>query len=264
MEKIYYFLSSYPEEMMQKYSFTINGQEQDKSFKIKKGTDLIFINKIHLQKINNEQIVIQIKYKEKTNKYRMKLKLKKEEEQKSNIFLFNYELELISKQEIFFINWKTLFFMFNEQKYINIYLSNNEKFLYFFSYFFNKESNLCYELIQAFLREIGSQKIPIDIGISILVIYQELNKLGSYLSIINRINKNSENGIIDEKIFLNGIKNCLAKLSTIKNININDKNKILEIIVIYFIKYNKKDISILLSEDYKNLFLIYSMKNYPF
>ena len=255
MDKIYYFLSSYPEEMMQKYSFTINGQEQDKSFKIKKGTDLIFINKIHLQKISNEQIVIQIKYKEKTNKYRMKLKLKKEEEQKSNIFLFNYELELIPKKEIFFINLKTLLFLSNEQKYININLSNNEKFLYFFSYFFNKESNLCYELIQAFLREIGSQKIPIDIGISILVIYQELNKLGSYLSIINRINKNAENGIIDEKIFLNGIKNCLAKLSTIKTIKINDKNKILEIIVIYFIKYNKKDISILLSEDYKNLFL---------
>ena len=164
--------------MLKEYTIIIQGSEQSKSYHIEKGDDLIFINKIPLPKATSEQINIIIKNKGKANQYKIKLNSRKKKK-KSNIFLFNYNLKPLTK-EIQFVNWKSLFFMLNEQKYINISFSNDEKYLYFYQYFFDKynsinESNLCYELIQTYLEEktgIGNRKdLPIDIGISILIIY---------------------------------------------------------------------------------------------
>ena len=252
-----YFLTSYPQSMLEKYSFFIDDKEQSNSFQIKKGNDSIFINKIPLEK----DISIKIQSNAKINEYRIKINQQKKKKE-SNVFLFNYDLESRSKQ-IRYINWKTLIvFFWKDQKYINIDYSVHEKFLLFYQYFFHKdysieELNLCYELIQAYLKEIGNkEKIPIDIGISILVIYKDIDKdskgLESYLSIWKRINKNKDFDIIDKTIFLDEINKCLDKLLTFQN---RDKNIILEIIVIYYIKYRNKDLSVLLSDKYKNLFL---------
>ena len=87
--------------------------------------------------------------------------------------------------------------------------------------------------------------------------FEEFNKIINGKSFSynynNFININNYNGI-----YLEGIKNCLNELikwkSDDKNIK-NIKNRILEIIMIYFIKYRNKDLKLILSDKYKNIFI---------
>ena len=157
MEKIdIYFITSYTIEMFDDYSIFINGKSQNEFPGFKISNKKVFINNINLDEIKKEEgINIKIKNDDgKKNLYKVKLNLEKEEI-KSDIFLFQYNLEEISK-DINFINWDSIYFWIGNEKYINqIDYSPSQKFSFFYQYLlsrndltnFKKSSKV---LIQAF------------------------------------------------------------------------------------------------------------------
>ena len=146
-------------------------------------------------------------------------------------------------------------------------ISISEKFLYYFEYLLkckvdlDKEIKYYSSLINDFIVEKNNNNAKINIEIIICMLiasYYEKN----FESIIN-LNLNKK--IIDIKnirdnylikqysgIYLKQINKCLDK---IKENGIENKNKniILEIIIVYFIIFNKENIDILFSDNYKNL-----------
>ena len=189
MEKqTFYFLTSYSKSMLETYSITIDGKSQSDYYGIDRGDSLIYINQVKLSQITaaQENIIIEIIFNEdkRTNTYKIKINKEKLEKKKC-IFLFNYKLESV-KNEMLLINWKSLFFWTNYNKYIiDKSFTNNEIFIFFRKYFLDKGKSMEEsELVQTFLDEIGkNESIPFDIGISILIIYNDTNCLGKFLSI---------------------------------------------------------------------------------
>ena len=271
------FLTAYKEDMLNSFKIYIAGVEQSEFFNFMKGEYHIYINEVILQKnmngdISNIDIMIQSKEKEeKSNIY----KFRSNSEKDNIIFLFDYKLDTFSKQ-LHYINTDSLFFWKNEEKYINKYLPNEEKYSLFYDYLINKldENNTLdqyfIKLINSFIRtkekEDSNYTIPIDIGISIIIIYKEC--LSQCIPLIKRINKNlvcnniNINSNDNESFFLNGVTKCLHKL---ENFNNDDKNLITEILLIYFIKYRNKDIEFLLTEKYINILIdLFKEKNLYF
>ena len=274
------FLTAYKEDMLNSFKIYIAGVEQSEFFNFIKGEYHIYINEVILQKnmngdISNIDIMIQSKEKEeKSNIY----KFKSNSEKDNIIFLFDYKLDTFSKQskQLHYINTDSLFFWKNEEKYINKYLPNEEKYSLFYDYLINKldENNTLdqyfIKLINSFIRtkekEDSNYTIPIDIGISIIIIYKEC--LSQCIPLIKRINKNlvcnniNINSNDNESFFLNGVTKCLHKL---ENFNNDDKNLITEILLIYFIKYRNKDIEFFLTEKYINILIdLFKEKNLYF
>ena len=259
------FVTSYSNYILNTYKIFINDNEQSAFYSIVKGDKKIFVNEIILNGKN--EIIIKIQCQNKVNRYKMELDIKKE---KKIYILLNYKIESI-QNDIGMIKWK--FFWNNENIYINEDFSLLDKFSFIYEYLlkkkndiFKEENHIYYlELINTFNKEnkenihwysSGANTLPIDIVISILINYfkkfEEFNKIingkslsYNYNNFINISNYND--------IYLEGIKMCLDKL-----INLNDKNiknKILEIIMIYFIKYRNKDLNLILSDNYKNMFI---------
>ena len=269
MSEIYIiFLTSYNESMLKQYKISINGQKQTEFHQIEKGNQKIFVNAIKLNKDNiNNGIIIDIEYdKTKTNSYKMNINYEKE---KIIYFLFDYKLQCL-KKDMQYINWKFCFFLMNEQKYINEKFSFTDKFSFFFNYLletksdvFNKENIKFYmELVDIFHKYYPSNYIfadtlPIDVAISILIIYNQ--RLNVFIKIIDKkkfiYNYNEFINIKNfNDIYLNGITKCLEKLKSELN-KTALTTPILEIIMIYFIQYRAKDLSIILLPNYKEMFL---------
>ena len=264
-QKNIYFIASYKTDMLDNYDIFINEENQKNFFWFKANERIIYVNRINLIKNKKEEgISIKIKNKEgKQNIYIIKLNLINNEN-KSNIFIFQYNLECISK-EIYFGYFDSLCFWMKEERYVNqIPFSLSEKFSFFYEYLLRVYATdkknfkiLCIELIQTFFKEINTSinyKIEIDIGISILIVYNESNFLETFEKYCKQINKNSKCDIIKIKnnfeIFLDSILECLNNL---KNYKSSNKNLIFEIIFIYFIEYRNKDIDILLNNYYQML-----------
>ena len=142
-----------------------------------------------------------------------------------------------------------------------IYYSPSEKFSFFYQYLLSRSNKIEFkksfkDLIQAFFEEINNNyfnyKIEIDIGISILIIYNESNDLELLTKYFAQINQNSKCDIIqikkNEDFFLALIIKCLNNLLNYEKEN---KNLIMEIIFIYFIEFRDKNIDILLNNYYK-------------
>ena len=256
-DTIVFFSTSYHEKMLEEYKIFIQDKQQEDYFSFKKGDYVIFINELKLSSDKNKEIKIKITDKNNLeNIYKIKSNYDKD-----IIFLLDYDLEEISKA-FKYININSLIIWRNDRKYINENFSFHENFSFFFSYLLKEKEDIAKykkiykELIRTYLEKIKDENIPIDIAISILIIYQELKDLDEYLSIIKRIEKNSECGIIKIKVYkdfyLKEICNCLRKLLEFKK---EDKYLILEIITIFFIKYNDKNLDILLSIDFKEMFI---------
>ena len=262
-ETTIYFLTSYVKDFFKEYNIFIDGIAQNKSFHSEIGENIIFVNSIKILEEKNEgktknKIILENKERKKNRYY-----IKRNKKNKSRIFLFDYNLEADLK-EIRFINWKFIKILAGEEEYLNENYTTNEKFSFFYAYLLEngeindrkKPKNLYYDLVQTFLEEIDEgNSIPIDIGISVLIIYYEFVDLMKFCKIIKNIDKNSEVDIIKIKkyrdFYLDGINKCLNNLSKIQN---NERNLILEIITIYFIKYQEKNIDILLNT-YKQIFI---------
>ena len=245
-----FFLTSYLKKMLIDYKIFIQGKNQKEFYFMEKGEYIIFINEINLPLNKEKRIEIIIENEEdEKNIYNIKNNFGN-----NTIFLFNYELDKL-ETELNFIKINYIFFWTNDEKYINENFSAHEKFSFFYRYLLSSRDDIgkykliYYELINAYLKEIKDDKIPIDIGISILIIFQELKYFDEYLSLIKKIDKKSEYDFINlkehENIFLKEIINCLQKLLLFNN---KDKYLILEIITIYFIKYKEKDIEMILLE----------------
>ena len=264
-----FFVTSYSKYMLKTYKIFINDREQSTFYSIEKEDKKIFVNEILLNGKN--EIIIKIEYQNKLNKYKMKLDIKKG---KKIYFLLNYELESIQNdiKEII----KRTYFYYNEEIYINENFSLLDKFSFIYEYLlkkksdiFKEENHIYYlELIETFIKEkkenthwysYGDNTLPIDIVISILINY--FKKFWGFNKIIinwksfsynynNYININNYN-----EIYLEGIKKCLNELINLNSDDKNIKNRILEIIMIYFIKYRNKDLNLILSNNYKNMFI---------
>ena len=274
MSEIYIiFLTSYDQSMLDQYKIRINNQEQNEFYLIEKErtkfysivNQKIFVNVIKLSKDDiNNGIIIDIEYDQTTtNSYKMNID--NLENGKNIYFLFDYELQCL-KKEMLYINWKSFLFWHNQNKYINEEFSFADKFSFFFYYLlqkyddvFNQENNKFYtELVDTFRKDYifkDTLHIDIDIVISILIIYNQ--RFQDFIGVIHKkkfiYNYNKLINIKNfNNIYLIGIKKCLEKL---KSENNNFLTKILEIIMIYFIQYRDKDLSIILSQDYKGMFL---------
>ena len=154
-----YFITSYTNKMFEDYSIFINGKSQDKFPGFKINEKKVFINMINLDEIIKEEgINIKIENDDgEKNLYKVKLNLEKEEI-KSDIFLFQYNLEEISK-DINFINWDSIWIWIGNEKYIKyinqIDYSPSQKFSFFYQYLlsrndltnFKKSSKVFYFII---------------------------------------------------------------------------------------------------------------------
>ena len=266
------FLTSYTKAMLKDFKIFIYKKEQSKFFSFEKGDYIIYVNEIILpENLNGDisNIDIMIKYKkdeQKVNYYKIKSKAENDD----IIFLFDYGLENTITKKIYFINMNFFYFWKNDEKYINESYSIDEKFSWFYMYILNKrneEKKYYIKLIKNYIKQKEKEdinyKIPIDIGISILIRFEE--SLGQCIPIIKRINKNVECNYIDinssdnEPIYLQGIVKCLDKLINFQN---DEKNLIIEILFIYFIKYRNGDIEVLLNGDYLKILLeLFEQKN---
>ena len=224
-----FFLTSYSKTMLKNYTIFLQGKKQNVFFSIEKGDNIIYINELELSLEKNESIEIKIQNENKEeNIYKLKQNFEKE-----NIFLFNYDLDKVSTK-LSFIKMNCFAFWKNDEKYINESYSDHEKFSFFYKYLLIQKDDskmnipIYDELIKTYLERIKDDNMPFDISISILIIYQELNRLDKYAFIINKLEKNSECGIIKilehKDFYLYRIKNCLFKLL---EYNIKDKNKII-------------------------------------
>jgi hypothetical protein len=130
--------------------------------------------------------------------------------------------------------------------------------------FFEEKSRQFYiGLILSFLKEIdySNDLVSIDIIIFILVVFS--NNLYDFLKIIKGIQINMEdNNYIPiqnyEEIYSSGIIYCLNNLL---NMTDSNKNIILELILIYFIKFKNKDIDIILQKKYIHLLISLFQQN---
>ena len=281
-ERNIFFLTSYNKELFDDYTIVINEKNQSEYRHFEVGDIIIYVNELKLKENSEINIYIEDKKKNK-NEYLLKPNLKDDE---TIYFLFNYDLNIVDKK-IKVLNLDSIFFWKNDEKYLNKFSSNNLKFSIFYRYLFNKEKeieknkNLYFNLIETFLqiKEKNNDKfqfleneddyLPIDIIISILIIYAELDEKNSQKyknlselfskikSFSKRIKSHMEVKIIqikeNEDFYINGITKCLNKL--LNYFDGENKNIILEIITIYFIKYRDKNLDILLSQDYKTMFI---------
>ena len=261
-----FFLTSIPEDKLSQFSIYINKKKSSQYNLDRKENVNISINEMKLSKTKEEEIEFDydLNYKNKQSSYIIKLK---KEKNRHIYFIFNMKSKLKNKNNI---QIDSLTFLLNNETFINDNLSKYEKFSYFYKYLFEKKGNFFEEkskqyyigLILSFLKEINSKDlIPIDIIISILVSYSE--NLDDFLKIIKGIQINLEDiNYIPiqsyEKIFSKGIISCLNNLL---NMNDSNKNIILELILIYFIKFKNKDINIILQKKYIHLLISLFQQN---
>ena len=177
------------------------------------------------------------------------IKFKINKEQKNIIFLFDYSLNHIDSYKL--INAVMDYWRFEK-------ISFSDKFLLYYEYLLNNKTNFEKEnkyyisLVNDFI-EGRKEKLGIEIIISILIASYYDNDFDSLKNLkISKKNTNitdiRENNLINlyKDIYLNHIKNCIEKVKLKK---LECKKLILEIIMIYFIKFNKDE------NDIKNILL---------
>ena len=195
----------------------------------------------------------------KINEYTLEIK----NNQEQCIFLINYSLK--AKKEDFKLSLLSLFlpFLNNPQKFINEYnISNNAKFCYFFFYIFNKFDNdiknyysYYIKISESFIKEIEKNKekesINIEVIISILIsslyekpIFSSFNKLKLKEKKIDSVNNMNLISYFKDH-FLSYI------IKSIEFLKKNEDKEIFEIIIIYFIKFDRENINIIFEDDFK-------------
>ena len=253
-----FFLTSYHKDKLNKYNILIDNKKQSDTYLFQNSDYYIYINEIDLQKTIEGEIEIGIDMITTDKIYAYKIKLK-QENNKNIYFLFNYKLSPVKQNLI-----NAIFSSLNNGNYIHENLSIYEKFSFFYQYLLNTRDDLSeekskqfyFELISTFLNELNIRELlPVDIIISILIVFNQ--KLNAFSGIIKgkKINLNDNSNIPIKKY--NGIylKEIIICLDNLLNFNCNDKNLILEIIIIYFIQYKNKDLEIILNEKYKKMFI---------
>ena len=265
-----FFLTSFPEDKLNLFSILVNKKKPSAHFLGKKEKFNIFLNELKLSNTKGEEeeeIKFEYELKHENQKSTYEYKLKKEKN-RDIYFIFKMKYEEKSKNNF---NPGLSVFLLENENFINDNLSKYEKFSYFYKYlletkenFFGEESKKFYDqLIFSFLNEINSKDfVPIDIMISILVIYYQ--NLDYFLDIIKAIKINLEDNSnyipiqSYEEIYSKGIIYSLNYL-----LNITDSNKyiILELIIIYFIQFKNKDIDILLQKEYIHLLISLFQQN---
>ena len=183
--KTIFFITSYKEEMINKYQININEKEQNDykpiKQKINKEKYVVFINEIEAKLNAREKLEIYIKIKENekindkndkqiANEYLIEI----EPNRNSCMFLFNYYLK-ICKENIKIIKkcFSYLkYYSYNDRAYlINEQFSKSQKFYFFFEYLlenklYNTENKNYYiELSKSFLDEIEKDKEKEEINI---------------------------------------------------------------------------------------------------
>ena len=196
MEKIsIYFITSYTKKMLSDYRIFINEKDQNYFANYNCRENKIFINNIILPKNKIEEGIVLVVQNDKEEKNKYKIKINHENKEKnSNIFLFQNNLEIISK-DIKIVNMDYfLRFWENDEKYINEFnFSLNQKFSIFYNFLLRENNNnmtnfkkTCNELIEKFYEELNGNNIAIDVGISFLTVYyDDLAKFAKYCPRIN-------------------------------------------------------------------------------
>ena len=277
--KTIFFITSYEEEMINKYQIKINEKEQNdyKSIKqeINKGNYVVFINEVEGILNENKKIEISIKIKEINDKYD-KQKVNKyliviEPNENSCMFLFNYNLKIIEENinniKSYFRHYFYYFYDKDRAYLINEKISKNQKFYFFYNYLldnksYNTETKAYYiELSKNFLDEIEKDKekeeINIDTLLCILAPLHEINfslKL-NFKDLKIKFDFKNTNFIDKKDLFLTDFLLSLKKLN---NKELKNKNEILELIMIYFIKFNINEIHFLFDEK-ENKEMIYNI-----
>ena len=195
--------------------------------------------------------------------YLIKCKLGHYQESKEITFLFDYSQHDYNSYKII----ETI-------KNYCFKIKYSEKFLLYYEYLLitkdelKKENKYYISLINDFISEenkLNNKKdlLTMEMIISILIAslyennFDSLKKLNiSKKDDINLIDIRENNLInIYEDIYLKQILNCLKKINDNKPLSKN-KNLILEIIIIYFVKFNKGQLKILFSsDDYKKMII---------
>ena len=267
-KKCIFFITSYKDEMLNDYQILINNKNQEQYFLIKiikKGISYsIFINEIEAIPYKTGKIIIPIVIKKRkkqknyynnyeSNNYNIEIDIN----EKSYLFLFDYSL-IIIKENLSFI--KFLFPFQNRQKLINEYFSIFEKFVFFIILLNSKTKNsLFYEyyfelsktLIEHIKKYKEKESINIELLIYILIFSLYKENFFPFTSLIElniNIDYSNENFNL---IFSNRDKylpQVMNLLDILKKINTPNKNNILEIIIIYFIKYNYYNINYLFDD----------------
>ena len=260
-EIIIFFLTSCPKDELKLFSILINGKKTSQYILDKKENFNILLNEMKLSNPEEKEIEIDydLKYKNQKSSYIFKLK---KEKSKYIYFIFNIKAETKNKDNI---QTDSLFFIPKKENFIEDNLSKYEKFSYFYKYLletkknlFESESKKFYvELSLSFLKEIdySNDLVPFDIIISILITYSQTLEVFLKITKDIKINLEDNNNIPIqnyEKIYLKGISYSLNNLLSMKDSN---KNIILEIIMIYLIKFKNKDIDIILQENYINMLI---------
>ena len=276
-KKQIFFISSYKEDILKDYEIVINEKEQNQYFYIPKEKNndkyIIFVNLIEAFPDLNRKIVIYIeitekkeeKNKPKSNLYNLEINVN----DKTCAFIFEYYLKSIKEEFKFKKDYLLSYYLNlkenigkNSEKFINEDFTLNEKFIFFFEYLLKTKddikqySELYIHLVNNYIEEIKKnkekEKMNIEILICILIVsYYEEN----YNSLISLIDLNFKEKEIDYKninlilpykeIFFFQITKILEKIKTYKK---SHKNGILEIIIIYFIKFSSDNIKLLFDD----------------
>lgn len=262
-KKCIFFITSYKDEMLNDYQILINNKNQEQYFLIKiikKGISYsIFINEIEAIPYKTGKIIIPIVIKKRkkqknyynnyeSNNYNIEIDIN----EKSYLFLFDYSL-IIIKENLSFI--KFLFPFQNRQKLINEYFSIFEKFVFFIIVLNSKTKNsLFYEyyfelsktLIEHIKKYKEKESINIELLIYILIFSLYKKNFFPFTSLIElniNIDYSNENFNLissNKGVFFSQIMKLLNELY---KKNISNKKDILEIIIIYFIKFNNDSIN---------------------
>ena len=283
-QKAIFFITSYEDSMINKYIININNKDQKKYYKIKKEYNgkqySIFINEIDISSKLNENIEIPIeiiKSKSNSSKEINKYSLEIKDNQEQYTFLFNYSLKAIKEDFVFELYWiKSVLPWHNPEIFINVDILNYKKFNYFFYFLLSCKDdidnykNYYIRLSRSYIEEIENNKeqesINIEIIISILIssLYDEKkfsifyhlklkDKKIDYLNNINLISSFKE-------------QYCSMIIKIMEILKENEDKEIFEIIIIYFIKFDRENLNIMFEDDCKKkiLFNIFKQEKLNF
>ena len=212
-------------------------------------------NKKNLKNENNDSNDSLVKENKNISKYKSVIQLGQIE----NDITFIFEYDIKKEESNLFVKFKDFLNIINE-KLFNVKFTNSEKFLFYFDYLLRTKNNISenisfyLSLINDFIKLNDYFFLPIEIIISIFIVsYYEDTSFNSFLKL--QLDKNNiyfENisyiNLISSynNLYLAEIHKCLEKLKTSQ---IKEKDDLLEIIIIYFIKFNRDHMNILFNDE---------------
>ena len=262
-------------EKINGYTIYINEKDIDDNFydKTKISIDVIIDDKENnlIDRDNDSDIKEPLIQKDNDDS-KFKIPIEFEQIENDITFLFNFNLikkyykhnQILQKCQELIINIY--------ERWSNKTITNSDKFFLYFNYLLSEKKdiennkNFYISLIKDFIK-IEKNNFSIEIIICIFIVSFYENKFYSFIELkLNKenINFNKINRIqLIDSNFEFFSENILKCLQTLKNENIPKKDDLLEIIIIFFIKFKRNDIDhILFNNNNKEMILNVFKRNY--